>query len=70
MIGQKDPTPTFYGGFFSKFFGNIFLVDFLWRIFVFDQIRKVKMSILYDNKIRIFFEENRRKTADRNLCYQ
>jgi len=47
---------------------DFFMVEF------FDKIRKVKMPILYDNKIRILFrailEENRQKTADGNFCYQ
>ena len=45
-----DPTATFYGEFFGRFFSVFF----------------GGMSILYDNKIRIFcelFEKNRRKTA-------
>jgi len=63
-----DPTPTFYGELLGNFFGKFV------SGFVCDKIRKVKMSSLYDNKIRIFFElfceENRRKTADGNFCYQ
>jgi len=47
--------------------------------FVFDKIRKVKMSILYDNKIRIFlvalflgknFPGKLAKNSDGNFCYQ
>ena len=52
-------TPTFYGEFFDGSLAHFladFLVNFLWWIFFVDKIRKVKMTIVYHNKIRIFFE--------------
>jgi len=31
VMGQKDPIPTFYGGFFGDFFVGFFLMaDFFW----------------------------------------